>query len=67
MTALNHNEEYNRLMDAARRRASELRREAIDRFWDDAGMAAGHALHSAVRLASRLARHASQPRQRMEG
>lgn len=67
MTAPNHNTEYNRLMDAARRRASELRREAIDQFWGDAGLAAASALRSAARLASRLARHTSLPRQRMEG
>ena len=67
MNAQNPNEEYNRLMDEARRHAGELRREAMDRFWNDAGEVTGNALRSAVRLASRLARHGRLPRRRMEG
>lgn len=42
--------EYNRMMDEARRRAAQLRRDAISDFWR-------RALRSAQRLAGSLARH----------
>ena len=56
--------ELNRLYDEARRRAGELRREALDDVWRgaDAALAStlGSAQRSALRLASRLARHRSR-------
>lgn len=54
----NHaNESYGRMMEAAKLRATQLRRQAIADFWRDAGAAARQAGRSAQRLASRLARH----------
>ena len=47
-----------RLIDAARMRADELRREAVDEFWLDTGDAARRALRSTNRFAQSLARHA---------
>jgi hypothetical protein len=47
-----------RLHDAAKLRAEELRRETMAQFWTDGGDAARHALRSAQRLAHSLARHA---------
>ena len=58
MNHLNHPTEYNRMMETARKRASELRSEAIDDFWSGAGAAARRALRSATRLANNMARHA---------
>lgn len=56
--------ELNRLHDAARRRAGELRREALDDVWRgaDAALVAtlGSARRGALRLASSLARHRSR-------
>ena len=57
MDYLNHAAEYNRMMETAKKRAAELRSEAIDDFWADAGAAARRALRSATRLAQSLARH----------
>lgn len=65
MSDLNHALEYNRMMETAKKRASELRAEAIDDFWLGAGDAARRALRSANRLAHRIARHA-QVRRNME-
>ena len=58
MTYLNHPTEYNRLMETAKKRASELRGDAIDDLWAGAGEGARHALRSASRLAHSIARHA---------
>jgi hypothetical protein len=58
MDHLNHPTEYNRLMEAAKQRASQLRGDAIDDFWSGAGESARHALRSATRLAHSIARHA---------
>jgi len=58
MNYLNHPAEYNRLMETARKRAAELRSDAINDFWSDAGTAARRALRSATRLAHSIARHA---------
>ena len=58
MNPLNHPTEYNRLMETAKKRAAELRGDAIDALWSDAGTAARQALRSATRLAHRIARHA---------
>lgn len=58
MNYLNHPTEYNRLMETAQKRAAELRSEAIDEFWSDAGTVARRALRSATRLAHSIARHA---------
>jgi hypothetical protein len=49
--------EYNRLRDAARQRAIDLRREAVDGFFDAAGDAARRAARAAARLLARKARH----------
>jgi hypothetical protein len=57
MSNLNHALEYNRMMETAKKRAVELRAEAIDDFWRDAGDAARRALRSATRLAHSMARH----------
>lgn len=57
MNHLNHPTEYNRLMETAKKRASELRGDAIDDIWSGAGDAARRALRSATRLAGSLARH----------
>ena len=48
---------YDRLLDAAKARAVELRARAIDQFWNDAGCTARRALRSANRLAHRVQRH----------
>ena len=58
MDHLNHPTEYNRLMETAKKRASELRGDAIDDFWSSAGDGARQALRSATRLAHSIARHA---------
>ncbi len=50
--------DYNRLMDAAKTRALQLRNEAIKDFWNETSLAAGRVLRSANRLAHSLARHA---------
>jgi hypothetical protein len=50
--------EYNRLMDAAKARAHQLRSEAVADFWNDAGHGAQRAWRSAKRYARSLARHA---------
>lgn len=50
--------DYARLMDAARRHAEQLRREAIADFWSGAAASTLRSLRSARRLASSLARHA---------
>jgi hypothetical protein len=47
-----------RLLEAAKLRAQQLRREAIADFWSGSGEAARQALRSAQRLAASLARHA---------
>ena len=57
MSYLNHSTEYNSMMETAKKRASELRDEAINDFWSGAGDAARRALRSATRLAHRIARH----------
>lgn len=56
-TYLNHPAEYNRLMETAKKRASELRDEAATELWNDAGEAARRALRAATRLAHAIARH----------
>ncbi|RYF40497.1 MAG: hypothetical protein EOO25_12455 [Comamonadaceae bacterium] len=58
MHNLNPQDDYNRMLDAARLRAHTLRREAIQHAWDCAGSAALQALRSANRLSHALARHA---------
>ena len=63
---LNHPAEYNRLMETAKKRASELRGQAIVDFWGEAGDAARSALRSATRLVASISRHAKQRRQ-LEG
>lgn len=50
--------DYNRLMDAAKARALQLRSEAVEDFWNETSHAAGRALRAANRLAHSLARHA---------
>ncbi|MEO5672934.1 MAG: hypothetical protein ABIR26_19770 [Ramlibacter sp.] len=65
MNHLNHPMEYNRMMETAKKRASELRNEAIDDMWSGAGEAARQAVRSATRLAHRIARHV-QVRRNME-
>jgi hypothetical protein len=56
---MNHSPmDYDRLMDAAKLRAAQLRREAIADFWSGTGDAALRTLRSSHRLASSLARHA---------
>ena len=57
MSYLNHSTEYNSMMETAKKRASELRDDAINDFWSGAGEAARRALRSATRLAQRIARH----------
>jgi hypothetical protein len=57
MNHLNHPTEYNRMMETAKKRASQLRGEAIDDFWSGAGATARQALRSATRLANSIARH----------
>ncbi len=58
MNLLNHSAEDNRLMETAKKRASELRGDAIDDFWAAGGAAARQAVRSTSRLAHRIARHA---------
>ncbi|MDB5874221.1 MAG: hypothetical protein JWQ07_3663 [Ramlibacter sp.] len=58
MNHLNNPLEYNRMMETAKKRASELRADAIDDFWSGAGDAARYALRSASRLSHSIARHA---------
>ena len=65
MNHLNHAAEYNRMMETAKKRSSELRSEAIDEFWTGAGDAALRAIRSATRLAHSIARH-GQVRRNME-
>ena len=67
MNYLTHPAEYNRLMETAKKRAAELRGDAIDEFWTGAGQAARRALRSATRLAASLARHSKLRRQQLEG
>jgi hypothetical protein len=50
--------DYARLMEAAKRHAEQLRREAIADFWSEATATALRSLRSARRLASRLERRA---------
>lgn len=57
MDYLNHATEYNRMMETAKKRAGELRSEAVGDFWLGAGGTARRALRSASRLAHSLARH----------
>lgn len=45
------------LLEAATCHAYQLRREAIDAFWDGAAAAAARRLRAARRFAARLARH----------
>lgn len=61
---MNHSplaEAHARLHDAARERALELRRQAIDDFWNGAAAAlvdpAAQALRSSARLVARWRRH----------
>ncbi|MBC7602885.1 MAG: hypothetical protein H7255_09530 [Ramlibacter sp.] len=56
-TNLNRPGEYNRLLETAKKRAAELRSEAVNNFWDGAGDAAQRAMRAAARLAVSLARH----------
>ena len=58
MSDLHHPADYHRAMDAAKERAGDLRRDAIDDFWNGAGDGVRHVLRSAARLAHSLARHA---------
>lgn len=48
--------DYNRLMDAAKARARELRGLAVRQSWDSAGLAAQDAWRAASRLAQSLTR-----------
>lgn len=66
MNHLNHPLEYNRLMETATKRAAELRSEAIDDMWTDAGHALRQALRSATRLSHSIARH-TRLRRSLEG
>lgn len=63
-------QDYNRLMELAKQRAGQLRREAIEDFWRGADVAWAASLatarRSAERLAHRLARHAQLRRERAE-
>ena len=52
--------EYDALMEAAKARAQELRREALDALWCDMGAQCRHVPRAAQRLAYRLARHVQQ-------
>jgi F0F1-type ATP synthase membrane subunit b/b' len=58
MQTTDRNAEYNRLMDAARERAHELRRQAIRDAWTGAEDALARAMRSATRFARSAARHA---------
>ena len=62
-----HNLDYDRVRDAARRRAIELRREAADAFWAGCADAARSAARSALRLAARLAQHQRLRQPGLEG
>ena len=55
--------EHYALMDAAKARANELRDEALNAFWNDAGERARRALRAASRFAYSLKRHARLRRQ----
>jgi len=57
LTSHQANAEYNRVREAARRRANELRREAANAFLDGIGHAALRATRAATRLLARKARH----------
>jgi hypothetical protein len=58
MNTRNPPPDYNRISDAAKLRAAQLRQEAISEFFNFSGAAARQALRSAQRLANSLARHA---------
>ena len=49
--------EYARLMQTARRQANTLRDQALNDFWQRAGLALRITLRAASRLARSLARH----------
>lgn len=49
--------DYNRVMDAARARAAQLRRQAIRELWAGADASPRQAWRAASRLAQRLRRH----------
>lgn len=49
--------DHARLVDLARRHAAQLRAEANDDFWHEAGHGARRAVRSAVRFAASLGRH----------
>ena len=66
MTSLNHRTEYNRLVETAKKRSSELRSEAIGDFWAGADDAVRRAVRAATRLSHSIARHA-RSRHGMEG
>jgi len=53
-------DEYNALVDEAKLRAAQLRRAAIDRFWDDVAHALGR-LRSAARSKPRAAPQLTRP------
>lgn len=53
-----HHENYQRLHDAARLAAQELRRQAIRQFWHQAARLARQWIHSAQRPVARLPREA---------
>ncbi|MDP1954615.1 MAG: hypothetical protein Q8M93_15490 [Polaromonas sp.] len=55
--------EYAHLMDAAKRRASHLRDQAISDLWWQAGVGTRHALRSTIRLVRSLPRHAKSAQQ----
>ncbi len=61
MTTEQANALYSRQMDAARARAIEARREAVNEFWDSLGLTAADALRAARRLISRGARFPAPP------
>lgn len=55
--------EHYALMDAAKARANELRDEALDAMWNEAGERIRLALRAANRFAHSLARHRQLRRQ----
>jgi hypothetical protein len=57
MNAYNDMESYNRMLDAARLRAFQLRREAIADAYAAAGQGISRALRSATRFGHSLKRH----------
>ncbi|MRD49204.1 hypothetical protein GHT07_18170 [Caenimonas koreensis DSM 17982] len=60
-TYLNQPGEYNRLMETAKKRASELRGDAVNEFGNAAGAAVRKVLGAAVRLVrSYAAQHRAQ-------